>query len=53
MQRGKVEGRTLSADGSVINTHDDNPFLNTLTHDVGFEDVDVRERAANMISEKV
>ena len=47
IQHGKVKGRTLSSDDSVIGTHDDNPLLSALTHDVEFEDGDVRECMAN------
>ena len=35
-QRGKVKGTTVSPDGSIIGTRDDNPILNTLTHDIEF-----------------
>ena len=53
IQRGKVKGRTLSADGSSIGTCDGNPILNTLTYDVDFEDVDVRECMSNVIGKKI
>ena len=53
IQRGKVKGRTLSADSSDICTHDDNPILNTLEHDVEFEDGDVREHMDNAIYENM
>ena len=52
-KRGKVKGRTLSSHGSVIGTCNDNPLLNALTHDVEFEDRDVRECVANVIGENM
>ena len=53
IQCGKVKGRTLSPDGSIIGIYNDNPLLNTLTYDVEFEDGDVREYMANVIGENM
>ena len=41
-QCGKVKGRALSSDGSIIGACNYNHVLNTLTHDVEIEDGDVR-----------
>ena len=41
-QCGKVKVRAPSPDGNTIGTHNYNHVLNTLTHDVDFEDRDVR-----------
>ena len=53
IHRGKVKERTLSPDGSVIGTCNENPILNALTHTVEFEDGDVREHMANVIGENM
>ena len=53
MQHVKVKGRTLSHDGRIIDTCNDNPILNTLTCDVEFEDGDVIEHVASTIGENI
>ena len=53
MQCGKVKGRTLSSDSSIIGAHNDTHVLSDMTHDVEFEDSDVREHINNMISENM
>ena len=53
MQSVKVEGETLSPDSSIIGTCNENPTLNTMTYDVEFQDINVREHMANMIAEIV
>ena len=53
IQRAKVKGRTLSPDGRIIGTFDENPLLNALACDFEFEDRDVREFMANAISENM
>ena len=53
MYRGKVKGRDLSYDSSIIRTCNENPILNTITHDVEFEDDDVGDRMANIICENM
>jgi hypothetical protein len=51
--RGKVKGRSLAPDGSIIGYYNDNPVLNTLTYDVEFPDGEVREYTANIIAENM
>ena len=53
MQHVKVKGRTLSYDGRIIGTCNDNPILNTLTCNVEFEDGDVIEYVASTIGENM
>ena len=53
IQREKFKGRTLSSDGNVIDTYNDNILLNTLTYDVEFKDGDVSEHVANLIGENM
>ena len=53
MQRGKAEERTISPDGSVIGACNDNPILNSMPHDVEFEDGDIKELMANTIAENM
>ena len=49
----KVKERTLSNDGSVINAHNENPILNTLACDIGFDAANAREHKANKICDIV
>ena len=38
LEYGKVKGKGLAPDGSIIGTYNDNPILNTLYYDVKFPD---------------
>ena len=49
----KVIGRSKDADGNVIGTYDDNPFLNTMVYEVEFPDGVIKEYAANIIAENM
>ena len=35
---GKVVGRSVNHEGTIDGSHDDNPMLNSLLHDVEFPD---------------
>ena len=52
-QHDKVKGRTLSPDGIIVGTFNDNNILNDLTRDVEFEDGDVREHMAKATCENM
>ena len=51
--RGKVKGRRLAPDGSIIGYYNDNLVLNILAHNVEFPDGEFRECAANEIAENM
>ena len=53
MVNGKVIQRTIEPDGQVTGTYDNNPFLNSIIYDVEFPDGQVKEYAANIISENM
>ena len=53
MAMGKVNRRSLDADGRTTGTYHDNPFLNTITYDVEFPDGQVKEYGANIIAENM
>ena len=53
MQREKVQGRTILPDNSVIITHNENPILNIMKHNVEFEDGNVREFVVNIIVQNI
>ena len=51
IQRGKVKGRTITTGGSIIDTCNENPVLDTLKFDVELDYRDVRECVANVIGD--
>ena len=51
MATGKVIQSTIGPDGQVTGTHDNNPFLNSNIYDVEFPDGQLKEYAANIITE--
>ena len=53
LEHGKVKGRSLVPDGSIIGIYNDNPILNTPCYDVKFSDGQVREHTANIIAENM
>jgi hypothetical protein len=53
MSVGKVTQRALGPDGTVAGTYDENPFLNTMIYEVEFPNGDVKEYAANIITENM
>lgn len=46
----KVIDRYKYADGNILGTYKDNPFLNTMIYDVEFPDDTIREYAASIIA---
>lgn len=52
-KQAKVVGRTMTSDGKVSGTYDENHILNTMLYDVQFHDGDVQEYAANVIAENI
>ena len=53
MVTGKVIQRTIGPDGQVTGTSDNNPYLNSIIYDVEFPDGQVKEYAANIITENM
>ena len=49
----KVKSRSKDADGNIIESYNDNPFLNTMVYDVEFPDGVIKEYAANIIAENM
>ena len=52
MRKDKVVSRTKDGDSNEKGSFDSYPFLNTLTCDVEFPDVEIKEHVANVIAEK-
>jgi hypothetical protein len=53
MTVGKVTKRALGPDGTVTGTYDENPMLNTITHEVEFPDGQFKEHTANVVAENM
>ena len=53
VKAARVLARSKDEDGNIKGTHNENPYLNTLSYDVQFPDGEVREYAANVISENM
>ena len=54
MHHAKVIGQSKDEDGNIVGTYDDNPYANTMVHDVEFPDGEVKEYAAsNVIAENM
>ena len=53
MQRAKVISRAKDGDGVIQGRYSENPFQNTLTYNVEFDDGAVREYKANVIAENL
>jgi hypothetical protein len=53
VQTGKVIQRSIGAEGTVLGSYDDNPFLNSIIYDVEFDDGTVKEYSANVIAENI
>ena len=53
VMKGKVKGRSISDDGRVTGTYDDNPILNSIVYDVEFPDGQIKEYAANILAENM
>ena len=51
--KGKVIGRSVEPDGTIIGSYDDNPMLNSFLYDVEFPDGQVKEYSANMLAENM
>ena len=49
----KVTWRSKDADGNIIGTYGDNPFINTVVYDVAFPDGIINKYAANIIAENM
>jgi hypothetical protein len=50
---GKVTQRALGPDGTRAGTYDDNPMLNSIVYEVEFPNGQVKEYAANVITENM
>ena len=50
---GKVARRALGHDGTVTGRHDENPILNSIVCDVEFPDGQIKECAADVLSENL
>ena len=53
LQAGQVKWRTLGLDGKTIGRYHENPIMNSLIYDVEFPDGQIKEYAANVISENI
>ena len=53
MQTGKVKRRTIGPDGKVTGLYDDNPINNSIIYEVEFPDGQVKEYAANIITDNI
>ena len=51
--KGKVIGRSVEPDGTIIGSYDDNPMLNSYLYDVEFPDGQVKEYSANVLAENM
>ena len=51
--KGKVIGRSVEPDGTIIGSYDDNPMLNSFLYDVEFPDGQVKEYLANVLAENM
>jgi hypothetical protein len=51
MAVGKVARRALGPDGRVTGIYDENPMLNSMIYEIEFPDGQVKEYAANVITE--
>ena len=49
----KVKRHALGSDGMVSGKYNDNPFLNSITHEVEFSDGQVKEYLANLIAKNM
>ena len=52
-QVGRVVGRTLGSDGRTVGRYHEKPIMNSMLYDVEFPDGQVKEYAANIISENI
>ena len=46
-------GRTIADDGNVYGTYDDNPYRNTVSYDVEFQDGEVKNYSALLIADNM
>jgi hypothetical protein len=53
MAVGKITNRAIGPDGGMAGTYDDNPYLNTMIYEVEFPDGELKEYAANVITENM
>ena len=53
LRKAKVIGRTKDGNRDVICSYDHNHFLNTLTYDVEFSYVEIKEYSVNVIAKNV
>ena len=51
--QAKVIRRTTDADGNIIGSYNDNPFLNTMVYNVELPGGIIKKYAANIIAEKI
>ena len=49
----KVTGRSKDADGNIIGTYGDNPFINIVVYDIELPDGIIHKYAANVITENI
>ena len=53
LMQGKVKGRSLAPDGSIIRYYNNNSVLNTPIYDTEFLDREAREYTVNIIAENI
>ena len=46
-------GRTVADDGKAYGTYDENPYRNTVSYDVGFQDGEVKNYSASLIADNM
>ena len=51
MVMGKVQGQSLGDNGKVMGSYNDNPIMNSIVYDIEFPDGQVKEYAANLLSQ--
>ena len=51
--KGKVIGRSVEPDGTIIGSYDNNPMLNLFSYDVEFPFGQVKEYLANVLAENM